>query len=279
MANLLLDNIAQGIELNKPLLWLDSEAYAAKVMRGQSSFTWTNSTELVTNYSQMQSLLKPGVAPINLMNFFAQWLSENTIALNEMAGKKRIRVAIKRFLGLEQPRKQIREIVSALCATLNEPVVLVLPENGELIKWAHKAANGVEVEELTEIDIDSVSVYLADFLRCFSGLDIAGVLVQVPEQTDITPELLELYSPIINVSKHYHWALGMQVSGQCTINDREEILDFVINNQDLGCAKALNGDFWDKGEFKPIESGFYFSHIDTNLQPEMVLDRLAQLRG
>ena len=277
MANELLDAIEAGITNQKPLVWLEAEAYGAEVVRNGKPFPWTNPTEFVSSYGQLQSLLKPGVAPLNLGNFLKAWLDANPVALSEMSGKKRVRVAIKRLLGMDEPRSIIREIVSALCESVSQPVVLVLPTNGELINWANQKANNAQAQELTEIDIDSVSVYLADFLRAFSGLNVAGVVVQLPEGTALNPELLDLYSPIINVAKHYHWAFGVQVSNPEEINDSDNVVDLVISNHAAANGQVLDAGFWEGAEAARPEHGFYFGEVAAELKPEVVLERLATL--
>jgi hypothetical protein len=181
---------------------------------------------------------------------------------------------------MEGHRQVIREIVSALCESRSEPVVLVLPPNGDLINWANNRANGAEPVEVTEIDVDTVSVYLADFMRTFSGLDIAGVLVELPQGTDINAELLDLYSPIVNVSKHYHWALGMAVSG-ARVDDSEQLLQFVVSD---GASTGLTGlvqseAFWQGEATNWQQPHFVYATVPPDMEPEQVLERLAEVHN
>ncbi|WNC74187.1 hypothetical protein RGQ13_09395 [Thalassotalea psychrophila] len=279
MANALLDAIEQGIKVNKPLVWLEAEEYGAQVVRNGKPFPWTNPTEFVNSYGQLQSLLKPGVAPVNLGNFLTNWLDATPAVLSEMSGKKRVRFAIKKLLGMEAPRSVIRDIVSALCESVSQPLVLVLPENGELINWANQKANNAEKSDISDIDVDSVSVYIADFLRAFSGLNISGVVIQLPEGSAVNAELLELYSPIINVAKHYHWAFGVQVASPSEISNTDDVIDMVLSDHNDANGEVLNSDFWTNGSFTQPDNGFYFAHVDAALQPEIVLERLATLRA
>ena len=280
MANQLLDAIQQGVTVNKPLVWLEAEAYGAEVVRNGKPFPWTNPTEFVSSYGQLQSLLKADVAPVHLGRFLRAWLEASPAALTQMSGKKRVRFAIKRLLGMDAQRQVIREIVGALCDSLSQPVVLVLPPNGDLINWANNRANGAEPAELSEIDIDSVSVYLADFLRAFSGLAVAGVLVQLPAGTAINPELLDLYSPVINVARHYHWAMGMQVAG-ADVTDPDEHLQYVIADSEQDCTTGIvqAPSFWESGMSEWNTPNFVYAEVPADLQPELVLERLATLRG
>ena len=280
MANELLDAISQGNAISRPLIWLDAEEYGSRVVLNGKPFPWNNPTEFVSGYGQVQSLLKANVAPIHLGRFLHSWLAANSPALTEMSGKKRVRFAIKRLLGMEGQRQVIREIVSALCESRSEPVVLVLPPNGELINWANSKANGAEPVNLTDIDIDSVSVYLADFMRSFSGLNIAGVLVELPHGEEVNPDLLELYSPIINVAKHYHWALGMAVSG-AGVQDPEEKLQFVVSDQAAETITGLiqNDAFWRGEPCNWKAPHFVYATVPPDMTPELVLDRLAEMHG
>jgi hypothetical protein len=149
-----------------------------------------------------------------------------------------------------------------------------------LINWANNSANGAEPAALTEIDIDSVSVYLADFLRAFSGLEVAGVLVQLPAGTAINPELLDLYSPVINVARHYHWAMGMQVTG-ADVTDPDEHLQYVIADTVQDCTTGIlqAPSFWESGVSEYSTPNFVYAEVPADLQPELVLERLASLRN
>ncbi len=278
MSNALLDAIQQGIEQGKPLIWLDADAFASWVVLKGKPIPWNHPTELVSQYRTLTSLLKPGVAPVQLGRFLADWLALNSGVLAEMRGKKRLRFALKKLLGMEGPRTVIRDIVSALGKSVPQPIALVLPPNGELINWANQAANGGEPVAVTDIDIDSVSVYLADFLRTFSGLEVAGVVVQLPPGTSVYSELLELYSPIINVAKHYHWAFGVQVTGAKVLDGHHEAIDFAISDHPSGNGGILDEAFWNAGEIGLNGKAFYFSRVPEALSPELVLERLQALR-
>ena len=279
MANTLLDAIRDDFAAGTPLLWLEAEDYGAEVMCGGKPFPWTKPTEFLSSYSQLQNLLKPGIAPVNIGNFLAAWLDANPAALAQMGGKNRIRFATKKLLGMDVPRVIIREIVSALCELSPPPVVLVLPPNGELVDWANRQVNITLAQELSETDIDSVSVYLADFLRAFSGLNIAGVLVRLPRGQGINPEFLELYSPILNVCKHYRWAVGMEVQQPPELRDSNKLLDFLISDVPGASSCILEEDFWNGSEAGGVpEGGFYYARLDARMNPERVLERLATLR-
>ncbi len=276
MANALLECLKRKPH-GRPAVWLDAEDFGSEVLLSGKSFPWTQLTEFISAYGKLQSLLKFDVAPVDIGRCIAAWMQSNPGALYEMGGKQRIRYAIKKLLGLEGHRHLAREIVSALGKTLSQSLVIVIPENGELIRWAHRAANGVEVDEITGIDIDSVSVYLADYLRAFSGLEVRGVMIQLPAGASVNDELLELYSPIINVARHYQWAFGIQVKDPAEISPKEYSIDFAISDMCAvsPCGLVLGDGFWQDGAV--TEADFYFSRVPENLRPEQVLQRLERL--
>lgn len=282
MSNSLLDAIEQGAARGRPLVWLDAEEYGSKVLLQGRPFPWTQSTEFVSTYMQLLKLLNPGVAPLNMGRFFAAWLQGNPGALVEMRGKKRIRYALRKFFGLEQQRELIRAIVSALGQSVSQPLVLVLPPNGELINWANHMANNAGPAEISDIDVDTVSVYIADFMRLFSGLNVAAVVAQLPAGTDVTPELLDFYSPIINVAKHYHWAMGIQLNGDAQVTDPQGLLQFIIAEQahDGSLSGRVQSDaFWQGGAPDWQAPGFVYATVPPDLQPERVLERLQTITG
>lgn len=279
MTNELLDAISSSATDRKPLVWLDSEAYGRRVVLNGAPLPWNKPTEFISAYGQIQSLLKPGVAPVNLGHSLSAWLNANQGVLSEMGGKKRIRYALRKLLAMDSHRTLIREIVSGLCQSVSQPLVLVLPANGHLINWANQMANSAPVADISDVDVDTVSVYLADYLRNFNGLDVAGVLVQVPDGTAINPEFLELYSPIVNVAKHYHWTLGMQVSAG-TVSDPDETLQFVITDeaQQVSTGVIQKDSFWSGEEAHWRSPGFVYAEVPEDLDPEQVLERLSTLR-
>ena len=103
--------------------------------------------------------------------------------------------------------------------------------------------------------------------------------MQLPEGQGISPELLELYSPILNVCKHYRWAVGMQIAQDVAVSDPQQALDFIVGNSGDATSVAVGNDFWKGGSVPPLDAGFYFSQLGPELNPEQVLDRLALLRS
>lgn len=269
-------NQADQLDKNS-LLWLDAEAYGRRVALQGHDFSWTDCAEFVNQYRMVHTLLSPSVAPINLGSFLAAWLDENTGALVEMRGKKRIRFALKKLLSLEQLREQIRAIVSALCETLAEPIVLVMPQNAELINWANNKANNVGPAEISDIDIDSVSVYLADFLRVFNGLNVSAVVIDLPAPV-VSTDQLDLYSPIVNVAKHYHWKLGAKVSSDAIIDTDISGLDFFLGNTPDNGTLCLDAQFWHEGVLSELPCNIYYAQVPEHLAPELVLERLSNLK-
>lgn len=280
MTGKLLETLVPGPGAAPPL-WLDGEEFASGVMLAGAPWPWTRASEYINQYEKLGNLLRFDVASFPVAPCLSAWLEENPAALLEMRGKQRIRYALKRLLALEGHRHLARDIVTGLADSMVQPLVVELPDSTELLRWAHFAANSVTVDEVSEIDIDTVSVYLADYLRTFSGLDVAGVLVQLPDGSAVNDSLLELYSPLFNVARHYRWAFGIRVAAPQFIAPANFDLDYIITDSGaLSCVqgRSLGSDFWDSGALPASAGDFYFAQVPAGMAPELVLERLARLR-
>lgn len=252
---------------------LGDDFMSSALLRGKP-IPWTDATEYVAVYGQLMALLKPDVAMFDVMAFFKAWLGENNSALAEMRGKKRVRFALKKLLGMEEPRELMREIVDGLLATLSQPLFLLLPPNAEFLNWANMQANHTEERQISDFDVDTVSVYFADYLRTFSGLDIAGAIIQLPEGDSVDVTTAELYSPIINVAKHYRWSAGAVASQPSGVELDQVPLDFFFSDTAAN-ASLLGAEAWSE-DFSPASSSMLFANVPAVLAPALAADCVAR---
>jgi hypothetical protein len=113
-------------------------------------------------------------------------------------------------------------------------------------------------------------------------MDVVGVMIQLPARTSINQNLLELYSPIINVARHCHWAFGIEVSAPAEVSDPDSLVDFVISEEpvtanDVRSGLSLNGTFWN-GTGSPEHIGFYHAAVPADIAPEIILRRISELK-
>jgi hypothetical protein len=145
----------------------------------------------------------------------------------------------------------------------------------------HPLADPAAAADSAELDADNAenaSMYVADWLRSFSALPLAGVLLDDRALTGAAPvpEVpLGIYSPVQNVTDHYRWTLGLRRSDKVSLADTDAI------------GHVINADFWTRtktslpagdsliGDF--LLGDFLVGEIPAAAIPEDVLQRIASL--
>ncbi len=283
MCAALVERIAAGAK-TKPLLWLDHFGYSARVLAG-GSIPWLDAAEFLAYYCKAHRLLRPGVAPLPLEGFFDAWLTAHPSLVAGMAGKRRVGFALKTLLSAEGPRSLLSEIAAAARDSLaSTPLVITAPSPRRLIAWAHARAN--DVADLAEVevsgdDVESASMYVADFLRTFAESRVDALLLE--ETSGRGPRSAEevgRYQPVINVARHYRWDVGLKVPDSAFAPGTEQGIDFCIANARWGGVGSviLDEAFWAGEPAPPVPgTGFYFARVPEDAAPEDVLARLATL--
>ena len=116
-------------------------------------------------------------------------------------------------------------------------------------------------------------MYVADWLRGFAGLSLAGVILEDrPVRADgheasatITPQVaLNVYSPLANIADHYNWTLGLRDS-----------LSVVLRGTAAGAV--IPKEFWYGQNCHLGEGDFLFGEIPSDAVPEVVLAQMAKI--
>lgn len=149
---------------------------------------------------------------------------------------------------------------------------------------SYAQAFGADVDSEAGADeFDSASMYVADFLRCFSesGLDVL-LLDEATDTEPALPEEIEWYRPVLNVATHYRWTLGLRLPLANCDPGTVEGVGFVIAPRALAAPTGIltPTSFWAGGAPPPCLPGqFLNAEIPADANPELVLDRLASLRN
>lgn len=279
-----MSDFATRLRADPPPLWLDAQAYAARLLAGGRA-PWLEVTACVAWYGRWLGLLKPDVAELPLAPIVAAWLETHPGLCEAMAAKSRTGFALRTLVADAELREHLLTLTRALRTASRLPLVLVLPSPRVWLALAYRQAHG-GTTEIEEDDIDSAAVHIADFLRGFGDAGIDALLLD--ERDDgIAAAPLALYQPVLNVADHYHWACGLRLAdGQGIAGDGDgdgvDRLVFVIAPQPI--TGAVNGvslpaGFW-SGDAAPALTGQAFHHaeIPVDAEPERVLERLALLR-
>lgn len=268
-------------------IWLQSSAYARRLLVGESGDPWMNVAQYVAFFSLAHGLLKPDVAVVDVGDLFESWLGRNPTAAAALAGKRRPTFALRKLLELEEPRAMLGEVIEALVKHLGgqAPLVLSMPSPRSWLVKANALANQ-EFGELEPECSEDGAMYLADLFRAVSEHPIAGVMLEErPGDPVLDAAGVDRYRPIINVVRHYRWELALRlgvVSEPAQISPED--VDVLIGSGSVSRPSGLAGvdisqQLWAGQPVAPLNSRqFYFAEIPLDQQPELVLETLARLR-
>ncbi len=274
---------------DSPRFWIDFDAYARKLLLAEGENPWTSPAAYMSFYGQAHGLVKADVVVLNVWDLFQHWMREDREAIPSMAGKRRVTVALKTMLAAYQPRELLAEVITAMANNYgdNIPIIFVMPSPRSFLVKAHKAANNIDVEP-DEINVDTASMYVADYLRYFSATNLSGILlVEDPELMPASGAELGWYQPVYNVVKHYRWSVGVQLPFTDKAFKIPAEIDFSISPAQSGVVSQVRGvdisqSLWEgkgAGDLLLPEKGFYYLSIPADFKPESVLERLSNLRG
>jgi hypothetical protein len=266
-----------------PLLWLDYEHYAAGLLAAGVA-PWPDTAACVAWMRKAQSLLRSDVIMLPVASVCAAWLAGNEPLRSAMAAKRRTVFALKTLLSDEPLRAHLLDLAQALRLTFaGQPMALCCPSPQAWIVDAHRAAHGADAEvEPDADDIDSATLYLADFLRVFGNVNLDLLLLQeAPAAMAVDGATIDAYRGALNVAANYRWDAGLKLptaGGTGLPSD----LAFVVGTQPVDGSISgveLPEAFWSESTPLTVAGGaFRYAAIPAGADPERVLQRLALLR-
>ncbi|MDB5986882.1 MAG: hypothetical protein JWR16_1935 [Nevskia sp.] len=266
------------------LLWLDYTAYAGKLL-ANNKIPWLDVTNFISWQRKAQGLLKADVVPVPLAPLIEAWLAAHPELAKAMGEKKRALFPLKALLADAALRAHLVDLLGSLRSSFGKlPMALVLPSPRRWIALAYAQANGsADGIDIGADEVDSASVYVADFLRAFGEIGINALLLE--EAADNQPSVAELewYQPVINVAAHYRWDVGLRLPGAAADLGKGGGLGFVIATAPIAgvpTGVAAAPAFW-TGAAAPAcpAGGFRFAEVPADANPEKVLDLLGALRS
>ncbi len=264
-----LEALLKAPRTGQATLILDHFDYSQTVILQNRDIPWTDPMAYANFVGQGQSLLKPDVTLLHLDRFYAQLVQEDKRLQFEMSAKSRTGFALRTLLADAETIDRVWALANTLTQTQREPVLIQLPSPMRWLCDTHHLSGKDDVLELDADDAENASMYVADWLRNFSTLPVAGLVLNdrltAPVVNTTTVEL-ETYSPVNNVAENYGWSVVLR---------REESLQ--LWKQEHG-SKILESGFWSAGSATPDLSGLVFAEIPAEAVPEQVIERLAALR-
>jgi hypothetical protein len=248
---------------------LDSHDYARAVFLQGKPVPWQEPMAYANFFGQAQGVLKSDAALLSLDRFYAHELETNTELRHSMSAKSRTGYALRTLLGDADTTARVIELATIFSKTQREPVVVQIPSPMQWLVRTHSYSGATDVTGLDADDAENASMYVADWLRGFAALPLAGVLLDdrtgagEPRTLSVP---LETYSPIANVTDHYRWTLGQRRS------DRVELRGTAAS------GSVIQPGFWLEDTQAPPEGDFLLSEIPATAVPEDVLTRISTLR-
>ena len=270
--------------------WLDILAYANQLFANGRDDLWSNSDTFLSVFSQGQMLLQSDVLHIPLEHLYVGILEKGDF-VHEWAGKKPT-FLLKKLLGLEKPKEFMREILTGIQNShmASKPVVIVIPSPQCWLEQIQQFINPGQEVSISEDDIESAAIYMAEYVRLFSTLGIAAIVID-EKDNHLLPlvAVLPLYQPLINIGKHYQWLIGLkqETSGEELVRVINHV-DFILvgnigftellsyRENKLPIGGGLNRNFWLAKSATTLK-GLFYGEIPTDAEPENVLSQLKVL--
>jgi hypothetical protein len=266
------------------LLWLDYSAYAGTLLAG-GRIPWLDVAACIGWQRKAQGLLKSDVVPVPVALLIADWLATHSELARAMGEKKRVLFPLKTLLADSLLRGHLLDLLQGLRSSFGKTLLaLVLPAPRRWIAIAcEQAGASADNGDIGGDEIDSASVYVADFLRAFGQSGIDSLLLEEAADVSLTSSGLELYQPMINVAAHYRWDFGIHLKAGANGLDTSAGLGFVIAPsvvETVATGIEIPTAFWADAPVPDCPAnGFRFAEVPADASPEKVLERLGVLRG
>lgn len=272
----------QGAGPSGPTLWLDADAYAARLLAGGHA-PWLDAAEFAAWQRKAHGLLGSDVACVPVGSVIDAWLAAHPALAEAMRARTRAVFPLKTLLADEALRSHLVAIVRAMRGSVRAPVhALVCPSPRDWVRRAYEAAHGAGIE-VGDDEADTATLYLADFLRAFGETALDALLLVESEASE--PEnaaATACYQSVLNVARNYRWDTGLALPGRRWDGAGAEV-DFVVAPEPAAIrgasGRVVSADFW-SGASAPerVAGQFLFATVPEDCAPELVLERLALLR-
>ncbi|MBV1919517.1 MAG: hypothetical protein KUG73_02455 [Pseudomonadales bacterium] len=282
----------------KHSVWVDAWDYGNKLLNKGQPAPWHDIAAIIAHIKQLQSLVNSDIVTLEVGDFYSAWLRFNPDLLHAMGQKRRLGYALRTMLADQDARKQLKEIIDALCESYcDKPVVLAIPSPKQWIASAYCTAKDIDSVDISWDDAESASMYVADFLRCFSGCGISGLLIR--DNTDQGPASdaeVARYQPVLNVAEHYRWQCILDGCPHSYIPNPVTGINFSLRRRQFSqlslqqhqsqqppppfTALKLTAQDWTEhpSSVKPDGTCCYVC-IPSDAIPETVLEKLTHLRA
>lgn len=252
------------------LLWIDAVDYGHRLLLNGKPMPWDDVGAYLAFARRLQSLLESDVLSLDLGRFFRDRVAQSPALAAAMGEKRRATFPLRTMLADSGARTRLVELVAAVSASHpGLPLLLELPAPADWLCAAWQAAKKGPAPEIDTEIAETAAMYVADFLRCFAGSTVAGVLLHAGD-APLDPAVCQ---PLANVAAHYRWSFGAKVE------EAGHGFDFIVADHPVaGCLTGLNYRLGAGPPPARPANTFLVVQVDADAEPDAVLEQLAALR-
>jgi hypothetical protein len=250
---------------------LDFHDYAQTVFLKGRRAPWGEAMAYSNFLGQAQGVLKSDALILPLDRFYDDLLTNSPDLRVAMGAKSRTGYALRTLLGDSDATIRAVEFVTTFVKTQRSPVILQLCSPFRWLTETHALVGGEA--ELDGDNAENSAMYVADLLRGFAALPLAGILLDDRTPAGAASGLaveFDAYSPVANVTENYGWSLAMRRAGGITLAG-------------IGVVGApISADYWsgDASVSPVLPAGdFLIGEIPSDAVPETVMSRIAGMSG
>lgn len=249
-------------------LVIDHGDYGSAVLLQGGPVSWGDPAALVGYLRQVQSLLDPDLAYLDVEALLRAHLAATPSLAEAMGARSRTGYALRALLGDDDGVQKLRTVITTVKDSVRRDVALAVPSPARFLPRAHAVA-GTDISDVTEDHADSASMYVAEWLGRLGGLPVGLVLFDARasdgEQGGVAAESLAAYSSLTNVGDHLCIPLAMRS-------------DEGIEMTDGDGGGVVPDEFWTGAADAPEAGEWRLAHIPAEAKPEVVLERVAALK-
>jgi len=196
-------------------VWFDAYPYCCARLGGGAAVPWTAPGDLVALASKAQSMFASDALLVDLDDLYGQQVITRDDLRGAMGARTRPGFALRTLLADERCREVAVAAAGALASSSRgTPVILRLPSPARWVAVAAAAAsNGAGAEPISPDVAEAGAMYVADLLRVFGGVALAGLLLDEGATPKAELVTVEAYRAVLNVAEHFGWPVLVRTDG------------------------------------------------------------------
>jgi hypothetical protein len=246
---------------------IDHQQYAQAVILQGQPIPWTDPIAYSPFLGPAQGLLRPDTTLLDLGAFYHHAVANDESLRSSLSARSRTGYALKTLLAEEKTALAARELADVISQSTRTPLIVQIPSPMLWLAQTHALSGAGEVTDLDADHAENAAMYVADWLRRLSGLQLSMLLLDERWPGEAQPPVVAnaVYTPVSNVTEHYRWALGRRTSDGVTV-----------------VGSTLSGTpvppgYWLSEDAGAPSGDFLLADIPASAVPETVLAQLAKL--